>query len=136
MSARVPRHRAAPAILAALALACAARKPREPVRAGSAAPETHATPEERGVPPSGERPRVPASPKALLAPSAVGELQRALQDRGLLGAHRPGELDRATSAAVRRFQREEDLPDTGMPDRETLRRLGVDPEKAYRTDRL
>ena len=78
---------------------------------------------------------MPASPKALLAPGAVGELQRALQERGLLGARRAGELDRATSAAVRRFQKDEDLPDTGMPDRETLRRLGIDPETAYRTDR-
>jgi hypothetical protein len=122
-------------LLVALALACAGRKPREPVRPGGPGGGQDATSEERGVPPSGERPRVPASPRALLAPGAVAELQRALRERGLLRGHQPGELDRPTSAALRRFQQEEDLPDTGMPDRETLRRLGVDPEKAYRGGR-
>ena len=71
----------------------------------------------------------------LLAPGAIGELQRALADRGHLeGRHREGELDRATSAAIRRFQEEEGLAATGMPDRETLSRLGLDPEDAYGRD--
>jgi peptidoglycan hydrolase-like protein with peptidoglycan-binding domain len=76
-------------------------------------------------------PRIPASPEALLAPGAVGELQRALAARGYIGRHRQGELDAATSAAVRRFQQDEGLAATGMPDRETLRRLGIDAEAAY-----
>lgn len=129
-------RRCAAVSLAALALACAGRKAAEPVGAGTpgearARPESPDSPEEQGVPPKGERPRVPASPEALLAPGAVTEIQRALAEEGLLGAHREGELDRPTSAAVRRFQAQQGLAATGMPDRETLRRLGIDPEAAY-----
>jgi peptidoglycan hydrolase-like protein with peptidoglycan-binding domain len=127
-------------LVAALALACAGRKSAEPVKAGppgreSTKPESPDSPEEMGVPPKGERPRVPASPEALLAPGAVTDIQRVLSELGYLRAHRPGEMDRATSAAVRRFQEEEGLAATGMPDRETLRRLGIDPEAAYGRDR-
>jgi peptidoglycan hydrolase-like protein with peptidoglycan-binding domain len=88
-----------------------------------------------GVPSRAGRPRVPASPGGLLAPDAVGEIQEALARRGLLAEHRRGELDGATSAAIRRFQREHGLAQTGFPDRETLTRLGVDPERAYRRAR-
>lgn len=127
------------AVLAALALACAGRKAAEPVaeeRPGQegAKPESPDSPEEKGVAPEGERPRVPASPEALLAPGAVTDIQQALSDAGHLGAHRAGELDAATSAAVRRFQEEQGLPATGMPDRETVRRLGLNPEAAYGRD--
>ena len=59
------------------------------------------------------------------------ELQRALAGRGFLGAHQEGELDDATSRALRKFQASEELAETGFPDRETLQKLGVDPERAY-----
>jgi peptidoglycan hydrolase-like protein with peptidoglycan-binding domain len=88
-------------------------------------------PSEKGVPPEGGRPRVPAAPEALLAPGAVSEIQRALADRGHLGAHSEGELDAATTEALRAFQAEEGLAETGFPDRETLTRLGIDPPAAY-----
>lgn len=91
-------------------------------------------PAEKGVPPEGGRPRVPAAPEALLAPGAVSEIQRALADRGYLGSHRRGELDSATSDALRKFQAEEELAETGFPDRETLSRLGIDPRAAYGRD--
>lgn len=133
--ARTGPLRSALACVAALALACAGRKGAEPVRSSPARPEAPDSPAELGVPPEGKRPRVPASPEALLAPGAVSEIQRALSARGFLRAHRNGELDRTTSAAVRRFQEDEGLAATGMPDRETLRRLGIDPEKAYGRDR-
>jgi hypothetical protein len=86
---------------------------------------------EKGVPPEGDRPRVPASPDALLAEGAVAEIQEALVARGYLARHRKGVLDDATTAALRRHQREEGLAETGFPDRETVRRLGIDPEEAY-----
>ncbi|ACL65216.1 Peptidoglycan-binding domain 1 protein [Anaeromyxobacter dehalogenans 2CP-1] len=124
------------ALALAAALGCATGGRREPVRpspTGGAA-EAPDRPEELGVPPRGERPRVPSSPEALLAPGAVGEIQDALRDRGYLGAHRRGELDRATSAALRRFQEAQGLAATGAPDRETLRRLHVDPARAYGRD--
>lgn len=90
------------------------------------------TPEEEGVKPEGGRPPVPASPEALLAPGAVKEIQQALADRGYLpGRFTEGELDDATSAGIRRFQEDEGLAATGMADRETLRRLGVEATEAY-----
>ncbi len=61
----------------------------------------------------------------------VGRVQKTLADRGLLKAHREGELDAPTTAAIRRFQREQGLAETGFPDRVTLKDLGIDPEHAY-----
>jgi hypothetical protein len=126
--------RGAAALLLAAALASCSRvrqveQPDEPEPAPKA--EAPDRPEEKGVPPEEGRPRVPASPEALLAEGAVGEIQRALAERRLLGKHQRGELDEPTSAAIRKFQKDEGLAQTGFPDRETLRRLGVDPEKAY-----
>jgi hypothetical protein len=94
-------------------------------------PEAPDKPSERGVPPAAGRPRVPASPEALLAEGAVGKIQEALGERGYLGPHRRGELDDATSRALRKFQGDEGLAETGFPDRETLSRLGLDPDTAY-----
>jgi Putative peptidoglycan binding domain len=88
-------------------------------------------PSDRGVPAEGGRPEVPAAPEALLAEGAVGKIQEALVDRGLLGAHRRGELDEPTSRALQKFQEQEGLAMTGFPDRETLSRLGVNPDEAY-----
>lgn len=98
-------------------------------------PEAEAPPDSagKGVPPRGASPRVPAAPDALLADGAVREIQRALAGRGLLRGHREGDLDAPTSAALRKFQADEGLAATGFPDRETVRRLGLDPEEAYRT---
>jgi hypothetical protein len=97
-----------------------------------ARPEAPDEPAEKGVPPRGDRPRVPSAPEALLAPGAVGRIQHALETRGYLAeAHRGGELDAATSEGIRKFQEDEGLAATGMPDRETLDRLGVNPNAAY-----
>jgi hypothetical protein len=134
------RRAAALALLAALAACGGVRKVGEPAEEKEEAekaekapprPEAPDRPAEKGVPPAEGRPRVPAAPEALLAEGAVGEIQRALADRGLLGRHRQGELDPPTSAALRKFQQLEELAQTGFPDRETLRRLGIDPEQAY-----
>jgi hypothetical protein len=76
-------------------------------------------------------PPVPATPDGLLAPGGARRVQEALVARGHLGAARSDEIDDATSAALRRLQREEGLAATGFPDRETLRRLGLDPAEVY-----
>jgi hypothetical protein len=123
---------------AALLLACAvlAGGCRSVRRVPDASPaeaekrEQPDSPAEQGVKPEGG-PRVPTSPEALLAPGAISEIQRELADRALLGAHTRGELDAPTSRALRSFQAQEGLAETGFPDRETLVRLGVDPEAAY-----
>ncbi len=117
------------AFAAALAVSCRhAQHARPPGPAEAPASEHRAR-----TPPG--HPRVPSAPEGLLAEDAVAELQRALADRGLLGAHREGRLDAPTSAALRRFQGKEGLATTGFPDRETLQKLGVDPEHAYRRAR-
>ncbi len=100
-------------------------------RERAARPEAPDQPAEKGVPPGAGRPRVPASPEALLAEGAVGKLQEALVRHGYLGRHRRGELDDATSKALLAFQGDAGLAETGFPDRETLARLGLDPDDAY-----
>lgn len=127
---------AAVALLAAPACRHGKEAPPAPTPEATRAPRAPERPpptsgEKGGVPPEGERPRVPASPDALLGEGAVHAIQDALSARGLLAAHEPGVLDDATAAALRKVQREEGLAETGFPDRETVRRLGVDPEKAY-----
>lgn len=131
-----PRGAAARTLAAVLALAVLAgcggvRRVETPGAPAEARPEAPDRPEEKGVPPAAGRPRVPASPEALLAEGAVMEIQEALADQGYLGEHRKGELDDATSAALRAFQAEVGLAETGFPDRETLSKLGVDPDAAY-----
>jgi hypothetical protein len=134
------RRRGWAAAAAALALALAAagcggvKRVEERGPEGKPQPQKPEAPDskaEAGVPPRAGRPRVPASPEGLLAPGAVGEIQQALEKKGLLRAHRQGELDDATARALERFQEKEGLAATGMPDRETLLRLGISPERAY-----
>lgn len=118
---------------AVAALGCrATQHVKEPTASGEEPRRGAARP---AFPSRAGRPRVPATPGGLLAPDAVGEIQEALARRGHLAGHRRGELDGATSAAIRRFQREQGLAQTGFPDRETLTRLGVDPERVYRRAR-
>ncbi|MFT3916493.1 MAG: peptidoglycan-binding domain-containing protein [Anaeromyxobacteraceae bacterium] len=114
----------------ALALGAACAKVQKPPEPGPRKPEAPDTRKEQGVPPRAGSPRVPASPEALLAPGVVTELQRALTSRGLLEAHQDGELDDATTRALRRFQDGQGLAATGFPDRETLERLGLDPDRS------
>jgi hypothetical protein len=43
-----------------------------------------------------------------------------------------GIIDAPTSAAVRKFQGDEDIARTGNPDHETVRRLGLDADALFR----
>jgi hypothetical protein len=124
------RGRCIAVALAALASCSRVRKAERPEPAAPTPSEERPS-AKGGVPPRGGRPRVPASPDALLGEGAVERVQRALAGRKLLGEHEQGELDAPTSAALRKFQQEEGLAATGFPDRETLRRLGIDPEASY-----
>ena len=47
------------------------------------------------------------------------------------GVDQTGELDARTQEALRAFQRAEKLPETGLPDYESLRRLGLKPDEVY-----
>jgi peptidoglycan hydrolase-like protein with peptidoglycan-binding domain len=80
------------------------------------------------------RPALAASPSGLLVPGAVEQIQQALATRGYLDreAAASGDIDVATSAAIRRFQSDEGIARTGNPDHETLRRLGLDADALFR----
>lgn len=92
-------------------------------------------PSARAVTPRTEpgHPDLAASPAQLLAPGASDTIAAALRKRGFLGE------DAGTSknleAALRGFQKSQDLAETGFPDHETLRKLGIDPETVDRTTR-
>lgn len=85
------------------------------------------------VPPRAGRPAVAASPEGIMAPGSARKIQDALRQHGFLDGEPSGHLDEATSAGLRKFQHSEGLAQTGAPDRETLQRLGVDPQSVYRT---
>jgi peptidoglycan hydrolase-like protein with peptidoglycan-binding domain len=85
------------------------------------------------VPPRAGHPAVSATPEGFMQPGSVRRIQDALRSQGLLEGEPTGQLDDATSAALRRFQAAHGLAATGAPDRETLQRLGLDPSKIYRT---
>jgi peptidoglycan hydrolase-like protein with peptidoglycan-binding domain len=135
-----PRLRAA--VAAALVFACSHAtqvaktdeskgEARQPARAeGGAAekPGLARRPEKPGRPP------LAASPSGLFVPGGVGKLQKALADRGYLAQDeaKSGEIDEATSAAIRKFQADQGIARTGSPDHETVRRLGLDPDALFR----
>jgi hypothetical protein len=74
---------------------------------------------------------VPLTPAAALERGQLQEIQRRLADRKLLGQHEDGNLDQPTREALRRLQKAEDLPETGLPDHETVRKLGLDPDRVF-----
>lgn len=110
-------HKAAPAT--------AAKEPAKKATSAAARP-----PAEEG------RPELSVSPSGLMQPNGPALIQQALIKRGYLPAgHGTMILDEETSAAVRKFQSDEDLAKTGAPDRETVRRLGLSVEKVFRNVR-
>ncbi len=126
------RRAASAAALALLVAACSHPTKVGPAGAtGGPGRGGEPTQAQKGVPPRGEHPRVPASPKALLAEGEIRKIQDALADRGYLASRERGKLDAATTAAIRKFQKDQSLAGTGFPDRLTLQMLGLDPEEAY-----
>jgi hypothetical protein len=85
------------------------------------------------IPPREGRPTVAATPEDAMNPGSSKEIQEALKRKGYLKEDVTGHLDEATSAGLRKFQHDKGLPETGAPDRETLRGLGVNPQTVYRT---
>jgi hypothetical protein len=64
-------------------------------------------------------------------PTSREKLAAALRQRGFF----PADAAQGTTmnGAIRAFQKSENLPQTGFPDDETLRRLGIDPATKDRT---
>jgi hypothetical protein len=105
-----------------------------PPQDASARPVRPPSPNAR--PPSDEpAPTIPlaTSPSGLLKPGAEKKIQEKLSDKGVLDDKSPsGELDGPTREALRRFQHDQGLPATGMPDDATVKRLGLDPGDIFK----
>jgi peptidoglycan hydrolase-like protein with peptidoglycan-binding domain len=70
----------------------------------------------------------------ILQDGAERKIQRALQEKGLLeGQQAEGQLDPATREALRKFQKQEGLPPTGLPSYETVRHLHLDLDSIFQT---
>lgn len=72
-----------------------------------------------------------SSPAGLLKPGAEEKIQDMLASKGLLKSEKRGVFDEPTRDALRRFQDENDLPATGFPDHETIRKMGLDPDEMF-----
>jgi hypothetical protein len=114
--------------MAALALAgCGHTKTTEkpPAEEGAAPAAT-----ESSKPPPAHPKKTPVveNPNDLLAPGAEDEIRTKLVDGGYLDDAHAKSLE----GGLRKFQKAKDLPVTGVPDHETVRRLGLDPNKIFR----
>jgi peptidoglycan hydrolase-like protein with peptidoglycan-binding domain len=103
------------------------------------ASKTTPAPAEAGTPsksqPSGAPggPPEAMTPAALLKPGAVRQLQEALNKHGV-EAPENGVFDQATQKSLIQFQRKAKIAETGLPDRETLKQLGLDADSIYKSN--
>jgi len=106
----------------------------KPAQESEAAPESDAkakTPEparKRASEPASKPEDVPVStsPGGLLAPGADDKIRDKLASAGFAAE------GKSSKEALRRFQRANDLPATGIPDHETVKKLGLDPDQIFR----
>lgn len=68
---------------------------------------------------------IPPGDTLVLSNPLVRQVQQRLKSRGFDAGPADGRMGPSTRAALREFQRAEDLPVTGRPDRETLSALGI-----------
>jgi len=97
--------------------------------AGGCAHETESVPPRRTA--VGTSPLAPFDSVDLPHPNSREQLAAALRQRGFLPADAPEGTTLNGPLLV--FQKSEGLPQTGFPDDETLRRLGIDPSTRDRT---
>ena len=81
--------------------------------------------------PVGTSPLAPFDSVDLPHPNSREQLAAALRQRGFLRADAP--VGTTLNGPILAFQKSEGLPQTGFPDDETLRRLGIDPSTKDRT---
>jgi peptidoglycan hydrolase-like protein with peptidoglycan-binding domain len=73
---------------------------------------------------------VRTTPNAMIPPGQMRKVQVALAQHGQ-SVNETGHLDEKTESALRKFQNARGVPATGMPDFETVRLLGLDPQQIY-----
>jgi hypothetical protein len=79
---------------------------------------------------------VASTPQGLLRAGAEKRIQSRLHARGLLRPEQVnGQLDGVTRQALRKFQKSEGLPATGLPSYETVERLGLKLDEIFHTTR-
>jgi peptidoglycan hydrolase-like protein with peptidoglycan-binding domain len=76
-----------------------------------------------------------STPQGLMRDGAEEKIQRRLLRNGFLRgeAAASGRLDPATREALRRFQKSEGLPATGLPSYEAIEHLRLDPDEIFHT---
>ena len=74
---------------------------------------------------------VATAPDVLLAPGAEDKIRERLASEGYLDGG-DKESKGSTRAGIRRFQKEHDLPTTGVADHETVKKLGLNPDQIFR----
>lgn len=128
--------------LGLVAFGCAHAKTTDRDKTTSATPDEKDT--DRPASSSGTRARAPArhrDPSAvpvassahdLLQPGAEQQIRDKLAARGFMDAPADGARPQSLRAPLQRFQDANDLPATGTPDAETLRKLGLDPDAVFR----
>jgi len=123
------------ALLAVALLGCAHTKTTdlnevsEPPK-GSSPPTDQPPPHVAGPAGSGaETTGIPvaSSPEGLLAPGGEQQIRDKLIDGGYLQKG-----DTSVEAGLRKLQKARDLPETGMPDHQTVKALGLDPDRIFR----
>jgi len=92
--------------------------------------------DEESIPPAqrapvGISPLAPFDSVDVPHPNSREQLAAALRERGFLPADAP--TGTTLNGPIMAFQRSQGLPQTGWPDDETLRRLGIDPKTKDRT---
>jgi peptidoglycan hydrolase-like protein with peptidoglycan-binding domain len=75
---------------------------------------------------------VASSAQGLLKPGAEGQIRDKLVARGFMDQPADGAPPPSLRAPLERFQDANDLPATGAPDAETIRKLGLDPDAVLR----
>jgi len=79
----------------------------------------------------GTSPLAPFDSEDIPHPNSREQLAAALRQRGFLPADAPEGT--TLNGPILAFQKSEGLPQTGFPDDQTLRRLGIDPDTKDRT---
>ncbi len=90
--------------------------------AGGGAPAKQNPAETGGIP-------VASSPEGLLAPGAEDQIRDKLASGGYLDKD---DKHASLDAGLRKFQKARDLPETGIPDHQTIQALGLDPGRIFK----
>ncbi len=72
---------------------------------------------------------VASSPEGLLAPGAEAQIRDKLADGGYVDKN---DKDSSLESGLRKFQKARDLPQTGIPNHETIQALGLDPNRIFK----